>query len=81
MRELKEGSPRKEAGSRDHVGVTLTICFPLADSVCFPTQPQARLIRGGNTHSGLGPPISTSCQENAPQTCPRASLMGATPQL
>lgn len=81
MQELKERSPRKEARNRDHVGMTLTRCFPLADSTCLPTQPQAHLIRGGNTYSELGPPISISGQENAPQTCSRASLVEATPQL
>lgn len=43
---------------------------------CFPWLAQPNTLpRDGTIHSRLGPPTSTSSQENASQTCPWASLM------
>lgn len=36
---------------------------------------QNHLPRGGNTHNGLGLPMSIINQENNLQTCPQAKLM------
>lgn len=42
---------------------------------------QAHLPKDGTTHSGLGTPRSIIVQDDAPQTCPRASLAEVIPQL
>lgn len=44
---------------------------------CHSYTVQSNLPRMALSQSGLGPPLSTSKQENAPQTWPRANLMEA----
>lgn len=42
----------------------------------FLSQPRPISLGDGTAHSGLGPPMSISNAENAPYTCPQASLDG-----
>lgn len=75
MKDLKNLAAEIEAETIG--GLLFTGLLFLAFTVHFLILSQDHLPGDGTNHGGLGPHISIISEDNAPQACPQANLVGA----